>query len=109
MESNEENNPLFNIAQLGVEMEEFILSKVGRHLIGEAQTLVAVFKDWVMDHPLPESKEFQRRHMQAMAAEMLLRSIGSACIDGKEAVRQLEENTYDGFIDGPVGPYEDDQ
>lgn len=94
---------LFAAAHVGIEMDEFRRSNVGRYLIGRAQDQVEAFSAFALEIPEPDNTEYKRLHMKAAAAQMLMTFIGEAIADGKHAEESLAEmDAQDEMSDGPL-------
>lgn len=101
---SDEDRFLFAEAQLGIELENFLRTNVGRYLVGRCQGVVGEFSGWVLGQVDPSAEDFKRRHLQAQAAQMVIGFINEAVVQGNHSQKVLEERDAEEFLsDGPVG------
>lgn len=102
---SEEDRILFAEAHLGIELERFLRSNVGQYFKGRCGGVVQEFNSWVLSVADPDSKEFRKRHLEARAAQLAMRFISEAVVNGEHAQKALEErDAEEAFNDGPPGP-----
>ncbi len=79
----------FAEAKLGVELEDFLASPVGRYVIGRARHEIEDFNDWALsDQAMPE--QFQQRRANALAARTLISWLSEQVAAGLAAEAQLK-------------------
>lgn len=78
-------------ARLGIELEEFLASPIGRFVAGRAQQEVGEFIDWAMsDEATPE--QFMERRAKALAARTLIGWLSEQIVTGLSATQQLTQD-----------------
>lgn len=103
--NSEEDRFLFAEAHLGIELENFLRTNVGRYLRGRCEGVVQEFNAWVLGSVDPEREEFRKRHLEARAAQMVMKFISEAVVQGQHAQQALEErDAEEAYSDGPLAP-----
>lgn len=88
---SEEDRFLFAEAHLGIELEHFMRTNTGRYLKGRCEGVVQAFNGWVLATADPDPKEFRQRHLEARSAQMVMKFLSEAVVQGQHAQLALEE------------------
>lgn len=78
-------------AKLGVQIEDFVASPVGRYVIGAARQEISDFIDWALSEDCIE-EEFKQRRAKALAARTLVGWFAERVASGLSAEQSLRES-----------------
>lgn len=78
-------------AKLGVQIEEFVASPIGRFVIGSARQEIGEFIDWALSDDC-NAEEFKQRRAKALAARTLVGWFAEQVASGLSAEQSLRES-----------------
>lgn len=75
-------------AKLGVQIEDWAASPVGRFVVGSAKQEISAFMDWALSQDA-RAEEFEQRRAKALAARTLVQWFSEQVLAGLSAEKQL--------------------
>lgn len=88
---NEREALAYAEAKLGIELEAFASSTVGRYVVGRAREEIEEFLTWSLSEEATPA-QFMERRAKALAARTLVGWLAEQVKDGLTATQQLNQN-----------------
>lgn len=88
--ANASQRVLIARAQVGIELETFMASDVGRYLTGKAVEAATEFVHWALSEQA-SAETFEKERAKALAARQALQWTFDQVVDGHAALRELQD------------------
>lgn len=82
---------LFNEARLGLEMEDFLTTAVGKYLLHRATQVIEEARNTLESVPYTELEEVRKAQFDAAVSRMAMRWLQEAVTNGNQAVHELQQ------------------